>query len=221
MTTEPLTDAENPVAAEPVLAPGTEVEGLPRGVDRRVLLAGTGVGCAMLLAACGGGSGSSGSTGSGSSNSTSSGSSGSGSGLRLRKGARHAVEHQGRVGGLRPGLAAAIRSSLRARRPTRPSGSAPSAPIRAAPSRPPGPSWIAPATARATPRRPARCSADRPPSRCRRSASPSEAARSSSPDGADLAAPSFDPFGSCAALCRTQDPSGSTPLRSGGRRPGE
>jgi Rieske Fe-S protein len=79
VTTEPLTDHVNPVAAEPVLAPVIEVEGLPRGVDRRVLLAGTGVGCAMLLAACGGSSGSSGSTGTGSSNSTSSGSSGSGS----------------------------------------------------------------------------------------------------------------------------------------------
>ena len=82
MTTEPLPKAVHPAADEPVLEVGTEPEGQPRGVDRRVLLAGTGVGAAVLLAACssGGGSNSSGSSDTGSSSSGSGGGSSSDSG---------------------------------------------------------------------------------------------------------------------------------------------
>lgn len=88
MTSEPRTKAVNPAADEPVSEIVTEVDGQPRGVDRRVLLAGSGVGAAVLLAACGGGGSSSSSgssdTGSSSSGSTSSASSGgSGSGKAL------------------------------------------------------------------------------------------------------------------------------------------
>ncbi len=73
--TEPGKEPAHPAPLEDVSSPSAQ----PAGIDRRVLLAGTGVGCAVLLAACGGGgSGSSGSTGSSSSSAGGGGGSGSG-----------------------------------------------------------------------------------------------------------------------------------------------
>jgi cytochrome b6-f complex iron-sulfur subunit len=66
VTTEPLTEPEMPATIEGLTESGL----LQRGVDRRMLLAGTGVGCALLLAACGGGGGSNDSADSGSDSST-------------------------------------------------------------------------------------------------------------------------------------------------------
>lgn len=88
MTTEPRTKALNLAADEPVSEMATEVDGQPRGVDRRVLLAGTGVGAAVLLAACssGGSSSSSGSSDTGSTTSGSGGGSGSGKALATLSG---------------------------------------------------------------------------------------------------------------------------------------